>query len=223
LFSVRGWAGNVIHGGDSVYCDATGGANSKFQVDGFYVLDYVVNFPESLDELEPVGSLKDSLDRIEALLRKNAPDSLSSFQDFRRSLTLSNPTPDDIRRWYPSQNPLRYIHDQFVNHLPSNCRYASQQSGDNLLSGVFLQTVIRSVSPPYIIYQYDPAIVDDYLARPNALQASVLFIHEWLWDYYDKSSYGAPRIRHANAFLHSKRAERSAGNDFIQNVFQAKP
>ncbi|MGE0633943.1 MAG: hypothetical protein AB7O96_16130 [Pseudobdellovibrionaceae bacterium] len=69
-------------------------------------------------------------------------------------------------------------------------------------------------------YEYDPRFVNGYLKDENPTQASVLLIHEWLWDFYEDDRFGAPKIRDANAFLHSADAEMATPKEFQNRAFK---
>jgi hypothetical protein len=207
----------VGNGGDSVQCIAVP-ENRKFPITGLYVLDYVVNFPYDLRGIVQIQSLSQSLDRIENLIRLKAPFALESFLNYRASL-LPTPFTNTVDRiWFGEMHPLVNVQDEFARFLPPNCRMRGQ---GQTYKGIYQQTVIRVHGPRAIRYRYDNRIMQDYLSRADAMQASVLLVHEWLWDFYDQMELGSPRIRNANYFLHSASADSATAEGFVRSVFYA--
>lgn len=216
----QSFAGVLVgNGGDSIFCQKTG-ESGRFKHSGFYVLDYAVNFPDDLSKLAKVESLTQSLNRIEKLVRSRAPEALPSFLSFRAAWMPRPFVETDERIWNPAQRRLTDIKDEWARQLPWNCRFNKSKEK---LYGIYQQTVVRRrLASGKVSYQYDSAIVGDYLSQVDPTQASVLFIHEWLWDFYEGDRVGAPRIRNANLFLHSQEAEKASAGEFIQKVFRAQ-
>lgn len=185
----------VENGGDSINCSSDGG---KYVYDGMYVLDYSLEFPSDTTKIYRSDTVGGYLDHIEKLLTKNTPELLPSFQDFRRSIptaaTLTTGSNFGSRTWLPTEQPLRDIQDEKVRFLSSNCREGSK--------GIFIQTVVRKRSNDLVMYSYDLQVMGEYIMF-DPLQASIILIHEWLWDFFDS----AIPLRRLNAFLHSKEAD----------------
>lgn len=209
----------VGNGGDSIYCQKTGDVG-KFRYSGFYVLDYALSFPNDPSVLVKISSLQGSLDRIEKLLRSHAPEAVASFLSFRAAFKPEPFVETDERAWIASQRPLINIRDEWARQFPLNCRFHKRNKA---FYGIHQQTVVRRrASNGRVSYQYDAAIVGDYLTQSDPTQASVLFIHEWLWDFYEGDRFGAPKIRSANLFLHTLDAEKASTAEFVTKVFHAK-
>jgi hypothetical protein len=209
----------VGNGGDSIFCLKKAGS-AKFPVSGLYVLDYATDFPANLEGVVQNRSVKESLDRIEGLLKAKAPQALSSFLSFRLALDGIPSKLETGRLWLPAGGkPLKNLKDEYARILPPNCRF---QKMNRSLYGLYQQTVVRTHRGRKIVYHYDEEIIADYLARPDQIQASILFVHEWLWDFYEGDRMGAPKIRKANHFLHSEAADRASPEEFQSRVFHAQ-
>ena len=218
LFSPAAVAGVLVgnDGGDSIFCEASG---AKFPESGMYVLDYAVSFPEP-SQIKVEESLTAGLDRIERLLSEKAPQALPSFRSFRPTLDPAPFVETEERFWWAAERPLNNIRDEYVKVLPPNCRFKGSNSKD---FGIFQQTVVRSrFKNRRLKYEYDRDFVEDYLRRQDHTQALILFVHEWLWDFYENDRNGAPKIRAANAFLLSSGAENAPGPLFRDRLFRAK-
>lgn len=214
-------AGVLIgNGGDSLYCIKVEGS-AKFPQDGFYVLDYVVRFPEDGAGIVPVAGLNASLDRIENLIRAKAPEALSSFLSFRATVSPVPFLQTSDRKWTPVDKGLENIRDEYAKRFPRNCSF--KHPGKNEVYGVYQQTVVRKRSDSRkVVYKYDRQIMNDYLSRADAMQASIILVHEWLWDYYEGATRGAAKIRGANLFLHSKLAEDASPAEFAKAVLHSE-
>jgi hypothetical protein len=215
-FSPASWSGDIVKtGGDSLVCNPVS-VSLKYPAFQMYVLDYVLAFPDDPAELAQVPDLKASFDRIENLLAKNSPDKVQSFRDFRASIGTDGPASTPSRNWNPSDNPLPEVPDGYPNLVPSFC------SAPPEFFRSYWQTVIRMRDPdkPGIVtYQYDSQLMKNYFHSPLQRQASILLVHEWLWDFYEGQPMAAVLIRTANAYLHSKVADRASPAEFNRNVF----
>lgn len=211
-------AGVIVgNGGDSLYCEFAP-EDKRFPKSGFYVLDYALNFPANLAGIAEVESLNQSLDRIERLLKANSPQILDSFLQYRASLHEASTLFDIERVWKAKTNPLQDVKDEVARALPANCRFRE----DTKFRGLFHQTVVRERTQNKVIYIYDPDILNIYLREENPMQASTLFVHEWLWDFYENDIAGARKIRSANAFLHSNYADSANPQEFVIRVLHAQ-
>lgn len=195
-------AGDFVgNGGDVVLCSAPQGAAIDDSPDsGLYALDYLlVSRP---DDLYQPKSLEDALDHVEEALA-GAPVLLKSFRSYRNLIGNSSLT-KGIRIWEINNRRPRELDDEdLTRELPENCRAKKNTDAvkqDGLHLGIY-QAIIRRTEGRYIYYEaYKPIL--DKLEDPNAdpLQASMLYVHEWLWDYA-KNAY---QLRKLNMLLHQQ-------------------
>ena len=225
LIAATGYAHDVLApggetsgGGGAYRCRESG---SKYPYSGFYTIDYIFGFPDDLDGIVPFDKISDSILRIRNLIQKNAPNKLSSFDSFFSAIFLDAIGTQNVLRSTPTRiwEPRGYvelINDPHIAGLPENCIINRQTSA-------WIQVVKRSVRPNgSILYEYRVNVLSAFL-NVFLYQASTLFIHEWLWDFYEDADYGSPRIRKANAYLHSKTAETDSADEFYKKVFMAEP
>lgn len=204
LFVETAWpkAFDVGNGGDAVWCDPARGGSYR----GFYALDFLATegiFPEKPAEPVPALDLNASLNRIAALLRRNAPSLAPSFEDFLA--TLWNTSDFERKRiWEPAPFGLVDLPDEnLVAALPPECQAS------------IVQAVVRQnpeftgARPGKILYKFVPGFMQD-LVVTAPVQASFLLVHEWLWDFSDN----VDRNRRLNRFLHSRWAETLPPEEF---------
>lgn len=199
---------DVGNGGDLIQCHPAPPRFFSAFADGWYILDYA-----ELDQTKSVFSkldlsLEEYLSMVRRTLMRAAPELLNSFDDYLKSVPFSpsfSPSTQDssnVERMWVSQNKNEEINDEDPTYIPRNCRL----DGGKAIK--FHQVVVRKESfssaeqKLKVIYYYDPTLVDKL--KSKNLQASMLIVHEWLWDYFDDDQ--SKRLRIANRLLHNQSA-----------------
>jgi len=199
-------AGDMVgNGGKIVICDEPQPTQLGEQPEaGIYSLDYV-QMRDAVAFHQP-ASLNDSFDRIEELIVK-IPDMHKSFKEYRR-LIRNDSAFNGNRVWKLSSLKLVEVKDAMtLRELPGNCVH--QQIGDEY--GAF-QIIIRRKAGDIVFYEAFKPLLDKIDRDP--LQASLLYVHEWLWDY----ATDAYQSRQANVLLHS--TEAAERRDDLQGLFR---
>jgi hypothetical protein len=160
-----------------------------------YSYDYLLTANSSVfgrDVLVP--SLQASLLRISSQL-KRLRDPLAQQFDLYISLMYTQ-TPKAPYQWFPRQN-LRLMYDpDLESALPKSCPLRKQ--------AVYFTAPFMGV--PYSSYAYDPSLIQLVSNQKNgALQVSYLWVHEWLWNYFDASDF--MRLAVFNRLLHSEKLD----------------
>ena len=197
----------VNNGGDAVVCQPAPAMN---QLNGYYSLDFMALFRPEMPPVQ-VGSVAQSLHRIEAILREKLPELAPSFSEFVG--TLFNETQYfQPRIWEKAAYGLVDLKDEnFVSIVPVNC----QQNGHLMI----VQAVIRQdpsalgLPKDKVLYRYVPEVIKN-LIHTNPLQLSFLLVHEWLWDFSDN----VERNRRINYLLHSKNLELWSRSEWISTL-----
>ena len=193
--SAYGRGNDMGNGGDFVNCRAS--ALNSFE--GYYSLDYLLTY-EPNKKIVNHNNYRDSLKRIQQLLKDSVPELYLSFAEFTTYLfneNLSKP-----RVWQRATFGVVPIDDediQSVHMVPTNCK-----EGDKI---ALIQAAVRlkkdfSGNKDKIFYSYMPDAIETAETQ-NPTQVSFILVHEWLWDH----SKSVERNRKINRFLHSKEIE----------------
>lgn len=179
---------DVGNGGDIIICTES----TDNELKGNYSLDYVLTY-QGL-ELEEVATWQESVERIANLIKQKVPELYFSFKDFQDDIYNQSYSRPHV--WEAAPFGLTQVNDEKIAvNLPDNC----------LVNGKFnlIQAVIR-MNPDYTgaeaqIFKYMPKAVDS-INEERPVQASFLFVHEWLWEL----SKNVDRNRRINRYLHSR-------------------
>lgn len=194
--------GLVGNGGDAVRCQPV--AANAFS--GIYMLDFLLTFQtiNQNADVVPVFSWDESLERLRRILLAKNADLAASFEQYIRDFDNHN----DFTRpriWREAGFGLVNIDDErIIRKLPPNCY---KLNGDQSID--IIQTVVQTQRPDIFIFEYDPAVFDEFL-HFAPLQFSFLVVHEWLWSLTDDVRI----IRDVNRFLHSQAAGQLQPEDF---------
>lgn len=192
--SCRAGGNGVSNGGGFALC-----ANHQF-----YSYDYLVTANTNIfgrDALAP--SLQDSLARISSQL-KRLRDPLAPQLDLFISLMYTQ-TPKAPYQWFQRQN-LALMYDPGLEAaLPKSCPLRKQ--------AVYFTAPFAGV--PYSAYIYDPSLIQLVSNQGNgALQVSYLWVHEWLWNYFDSSDF--MKLATLNRLLHSEKLATITPEEFAK-------
>lgn len=196
-FSPISMAGNESHGGDTVLC----AKSSENQFEGYWNLDYLLTYTaqNANADVSPVLSWAESQNRILTLLKTKAPSLAASFESFS----------DDVLNTFDYAKPHVWeegsfglvlvkkddeVYQLMDRKLPKNCYSTTGDQEINLI-----RTVTWSKKGNTVFYLYDSKM----LSSLPALQASFLYIHEWLREFTQDETV----IRRVNRLLHSKVVE----------------
>lgn len=196
----------VGNGGDVIYCREDAG-ESEFS--GWYFLDYVATWDSVLGR-DAFHTSSDPVEHIISLLMDRMPSLGMSLREFvdeaRRQLAQGS---DPTRRfiWMRTSNGILALRDEQLSFLPesfpANCFEPNSTGGRQALN--LHQVVIHQNRGEASIFKYDPQYATRIVNDP--IQASMLFVHEWLWRY----SPNATVTRDVNRYLHTQAVERTDG------------
>lgn len=196
----------VGEGGDVIHC-LDDGSGSEFV--GWYFLDYVATW-DSVQGRDAFHDVADPVERIISLLMDRVPALGMSLREFvdeaRRQLAQGS---DPTRRfiWMRTSNGILALTDEQLSFLPEsfpeNCFEPGTAGGRQALN--LHQVVIHQNRGDASIFKYDPTYANRIINDP--IQASMLFVHEWLWRF----SPNATVTRDVNRYLHTRALERTNG------------
>ncbi|MEQ1877006.1 MAG: hypothetical protein ABL958_10200, partial [Bdellovibrionia bacterium] len=204
-----GEGGLVGNGGDVIECKAAVGRPFA----GIYSLDYILTYQASNQnsDIQQPPSLQASIKRIRGILAAKLPELIFGFDSFTwfyRNTKVMNAA----RFWEEAPFGLVDIKDEkIVGLVPPNC----QNSGVLKIQ----QAIVRQFSPgvpslhEMVVYKYAPSVLD-HVEKNLPLQASFLFIHEWLWDF----SRDVEKNRRINRLIHSSEFDRLSSAD-LRDIF----
>jgi hypothetical protein len=177
------------NGGDSVVC---GGAR--------VLLDYALMPKADKTQLLQVASLESSMLRIHGLLAKHSAFLAEQFKVFK-GLSTNQSEPWQAYFWEFGELDLVNVPDEALSRILS-------KDCDPL---TLAQLVVRSESDTGDVrFEVNSLHAETVLANP--LQASLLYVHEWLWDLVGN----AAQVRRLNSFLHSSVAAETDTAQFLR-------
>jgi hypothetical protein len=179
------------NGGDRIVCNG--------QV---VMLDFALMPSADKEQLVTVIDTTASLERIQALLAKHSALLSEQFALYRS--LISNQT----RRWEPyiwemSTLSLINVPDEALT------RSLAKDCDPNSLTQIVVRTENELGD---VRFEVDSESAAGVLADP--LQASLLYVHEWLWDFVGD----AAQVRRINAFLHGKTASEIDTEQFLKSL-----
>jgi hypothetical protein len=179
------------NGGDSVVC---GGQR--------FLLDYALMPKADKAQLLGVAFLESSMLRIHSLLSKHSTFLAEQFLVFK-DLRANQTEPWQAYFWEFGELDLVNVPDEALSRvLSKDC--------DPL---TMAQLVVRSESDSGDVrFEVNSLHAEAVLADP--LQASLLYVHEWLWDLVGD----AAQVRRLNAFLHSSVAADADTAQFLRTL-----
>jgi hypothetical protein len=203
---VSGNGNGVGNGGDAVDCRTS--PNNPFA--GYQSLDFLVQYDPALPPVS-VPDLESSLRRIEEGLRRNLPELLSDFQEFKQN--IFNETDFQKKRvWEKAPFGLFDLKDEeLVTLVPENCKTDGKTS--IVQAAIRVPSSLSGRPEDTYVYKYVPEVVDK-LKTANPVQLSFLLVHEWLWDF----SRNVQRNRRMNYWLHSGRLESWSRDEWVKNL-----
>lgn len=180
----------VFAGGNGV---GNGGGFALCEDQQFYAYDYLLTLDQqTLGRDVPVDDVQTSLLQIVSQL-KRLEDSLAQQLEFYISLMFKQ-TPGAPYQWFERQNLQLMWEPDLALALPKSCPLRKQ--------AVYFYASFAGL--PYSSYTYDPALIQNILGQKNgALQISYLWVHEWLWNYFDRVDF--KKIALLNRLLHSEK------------------
>ncbi|MGZ3744492.1 MAG: right-handed parallel beta-helix repeat-containing protein [Pseudobdellovibrionaceae bacterium] len=189
---------HVGNGGDAIYCNAS----PLNQLHGYYSLDYILTYQEG--GYHKSESLQANLDHLGELLKTKVPELYLDFLEFRTQILNSSFSKKYV--WEPAPFGLIDLEDEnIISLLPENCLAEGKAK--------IIQAVIRldeEVShSPKIIFNYVPPVLQS-LSEGDGLQASFLFVHEWLWNYSQNVNMNRRIIRYLHSELFNTQSRREA-------------
>lgn len=158
----------------------------------FYSYDYIATVNNSFGEINPQLNIQQRVQQIiRNLQRLNDPLGIQ-LQEFMS--LLYQQIPKKKYQWFPQTN-LQYMWDPEVDKLlPAHCNVKKQ-------AALFVPPY-KDI--PYISYIYDPGIMAQVQSqRFGDIQVSMLWVHEWLWNYFPKSKF--LKLAYFNRLLHSEK------------------
>lgn len=186
-------------GGNGV---SNGGGFAQCPDQQFYSYDYLLTlkYRQSGQEV-PVRDLQTSLRRISSQLNRLHDPLAKEFDQFIAMMYTQ--TPGAPYQWFQRAN-LRLLYGPDLRQaLPSECHLRQQ--------AVYFTAPFRGV--PYSAYVYDPDLIRLVLSQQNgALQVSYLWVHEWLWNYFDQVDF--VKLATFNRLLHSKKLTNMSPEEF---------
>lgn len=193
IFSLKVYAGGAVgNGGGFAQC-----AHQKL-----YSYDYLLTLKYSAFK-EDYHALKveEHLERISSELKRLQDPLSAEFDLYVRSLFQQ--VPGARYQWFAKENlPLMWEPDLDQN-LPSGCKRRVQ--------AVYYFAPFSGV--PYASYKYDPDLLRQVSNQEGgALQISYLVVHEWLWNFFDRSDF--IKLAIFNKLLHSETLSDMGSRDF---------
>lgn len=199
---------SFIHaGGNGV---SNGGGFSKCADNQLYAYDYLLTLdspaigPEAL-----VEDIQSSFRRISSELKRLGGPLAKQF-DLFTSLIFTQKAGEPYQ-WFERQNLILLWDPDLTDALPKTCLTRKQ--------AVYFTAPFAGITDS--TYVYDPVLLQIVLdQKKGALQVSYLFVHEWLWNYFDHVSF--MELAAFNRLLHSEKLSSMSAEEFAQWRFNTK-
>jgi hypothetical protein len=172
-------------------CNAVSAGEPGHKYHGTYFLDYVMTSDTDLAPMQNIGSLTAMVHRTRAVIEKQLPLLLESYNSFFDSYFSPSSRPE--RQWEQSNDPLP-TNDQ---ELDDEAQVKLGKQAPNCLGGM-KQAFVRNQAGGVIYYTYNPGI-RTALVTKGWLQLSYALHHEWLRDHVNDPH----QLRELNRILHS--------------------
>lgn len=184
--------GTVGNGGFVITCATT---------TNYLSLDYVLakEFFAADTKIQTATNLEESLYRIADIIDQKMPSLSKSFLEFINNL---NNESDDSKPYFWNSNyfGLSYeTDDQAISQIPFSCE-GIRRSGGWLKQVVIREMIEKGNGQKQIVFEFD----QNLLHSLPPLQASFIYVHEWLWNL----STDVQQNRKINYFLHSDQPAR---------------
>ncbi len=177
-----------------------GGGFAKCDDGKLYQYDYLLSRATPFQNRH-ASSTREDLEFIIKELRRLKDPLASHLENFVTSIGTQKS--GNLYQWF-ERTPmvLQYLPDLDEN-LPPNCHKRFQAAGHYSIND----------QQPYVSYTFDPALikkVENQVGDP--LQISYLWIHEWLWNFFDWRDLQTSAD--FNHLLHSKQLETLSPEDY---------
>jgi hypothetical protein len=206
------FAGSEVRGGgDGIYCHS----DEINHLNGLYSLDYVLGLPmvTADNKFADIASLEQSFARIQKNLNAVFPELAAEFAAYVR-LTKNRTQVSERRIWLGQESLVEIADEDFIGEVPRNCWKEHSEEPAKV------QMVVRSqdLSTGFIRYYFDIKHLAA-LTNQGALQLSMLYVHEWLWDFFKPASINQSRL--LNFILHTEQFDGMTAEQFrktLQNL-----
>lgn len=188
-------------GGNGV---GNGGGFALCEDQQFYAYDYLLTLDQqTLGPSVPVDDVQASLLQIASQLSR-LKDPLAQQLELYISLMFKQ-TPGAPYQWFERQNLQLMLDPDLALALPKSCSLRKQ--------AVYYFAPFAGV--PYSSYKYDPILIQSILdQKSGALQVSYLWVHEWLWNYFDHADF--KKLALFNRLLHSEKLLNMSSEEFVK-------
>jgi hypothetical protein len=181
---------SAFGGGNGV---SNGGGFAQCEDHQFYAYDYLLTLDvQSFGPDIQNEDIQISLLQIASQLKRLQDPLAKNFDLFISSMFKQ--TPGSPYQWFMRQNLQLMLDPGLASALPRACSVRAQ--------AVYFTAPFAGV--PYTAYVYDSNLIHTILSQQNgAVQVSYLWVHEWLWNYYDHGDF--QKLAVFNRLLHSKK------------------